>query len=277
MHKKLFVMLAILVATSLNVSSIAQMPADRPLAPVAAPPAPAAATAPPAIDLANDLFQDVVTQYRTANPKPQLPEAGRKFKVQAEFSVQEKQFDKAVGLYGEALKIAPWWPEGYFNRALILGATEKYYDAMREMKRYLLLVPDAPNARIAQDKIYQWEGAAPEKEEAKKYAWLLGAWEVTGSWFSKAPFDYGERHNSFQAEFSKSGSSVDGYVIIKGAKSGLPAYRYTVSNSEELPTSANWQIHHDRNDLPLTSFTISSDKKTMILVFLAHTFVFIKN
>ncbi|MDE2260229.1 MAG: formylglycine-generating enzyme family protein [Betaproteobacteria bacterium] len=34
------------------------------------------------------------------------------------------------------------------------------------MKRYLLLVPDAPDARAAQDKIYQWEGVAgPELAE----------------------------------------------------------------------------------------------------------------
>jgi hypothetical protein len=58
------------------------------------------------------------------------------------------------------LDIAPWWPEGHFNRALIMGETKKYWDAMREMKRYLLLVPDAPDARAAQDKIYQWESVA---------------------------------------------------------------------------------------------------------------------
>lgn len=116
----------------------------------------------------NDPFQEVVAKYLAANPKPTLPEEARKFKVQAEFALQEKQFDKAVELFGKALDIAPWWPEGHFNRALILGETKKYWDAMREMKRYLLLVPDAPNARAAQDKIYQWEGiAGPEPTDIK--------------------------------------------------------------------------------------------------------------
>ena len=55
------------------------------------------------------------------------------------------------------MKIAPWWPEGYFNRALILGELNRFAEAMREMKRYLQLAPDAPNARAAQDKIYEWE------------------------------------------------------------------------------------------------------------------------
>jgi formylglycine-generating enzyme required for sulfatase activity len=108
----------------------------------------------------NDPFQDVVAKYRAANPKPELPEEARKFKVQAEFAVQEKQFDKAMGLYGKALEIAPWWPAGHFNRAVMLGEAKKYRDAMSEMKRYLLLVPDAPDARAVQDKIYQWEGVA---------------------------------------------------------------------------------------------------------------------
>src|SRR4029077_856471 len=67
------------------------------------------------------------------------------------------QLDKAVELYGKALEIAPWWPEGHFNRALIMGETRKYGEAIREMKHYLLLVPDAPDAGASQDKIYQWE------------------------------------------------------------------------------------------------------------------------
>src|SRR5437764_7033178 len=65
--------------------------------------------------------REVVPAYQAANPKPVLSEEARKFKVQAEFAVHERQFDKAVQLYGKALEIAPWWPEGHFNQALILG------------------------------------------------------------------------------------------------------------------------------------------------------------
>jgi hypothetical protein len=35
--------------------------------------------------------------------------------------------------------------------------------AVAEMNRYLVLVPDAPNASAAQDKIYEWEGKAGRK------------------------------------------------------------------------------------------------------------------
>lgn len=104
-------------------------------------------------------FTRAAANYRAASAKPTLSEDVRKFKVQAEFAVSKKKFGNAVALYKEALDAAPWWPEGRFNRALILGELSRYHDAILEMKRYLTLVPDAPNARAAQDKIYQWEGA----------------------------------------------------------------------------------------------------------------------
>ena len=125
--------------------------------------------APAFADNTNDPFNEVVANYLAANPKPSLPEEARKYRVQAE-AVQEKQFDKAVELYGKALEIAPWWPQGHFNRAIILGELKKYREAMREMKRYLQLIPDAPDARAAQDRIYQWEVIASLElpEEVRK-------------------------------------------------------------------------------------------------------------
>jgi tetratricopeptide (TPR) repeat protein len=129
-----------------------------------------------------DSFQDIVAKYHAANPKPQLPEEARKFKVQAEFAVQNKQFDRAAELFGKALEIAPWWPEGHFNRALILGETGKYGDAASDMKRYLFLVPDASDARKAQDMIYKWEGAAESDAATAKAALVKAVWidPITG-------------------------------------------------------------------------------------------------
>jgi formylglycine-generating enzyme required for sulfatase activity len=124
--------------------------------------------APALADTTNDPFQEVVAKYLAANPKPVLSEEARKFKVQAEFLAQEKQFDKAIELYGKALNIAPWWSEGHFKLALILGESKKYRNAMVEMKRYLLLAPEGSDARTAQDKLYQWEAVA-EPEAGKTF------------------------------------------------------------------------------------------------------------
>ncbi|HEY7585236.1 MAG TPA: tetratricopeptide repeat protein [Candidatus Deferrimicrobiaceae bacterium] len=105
-------------------------------------------------------FRESVRRYREMPVKPSLPEEARKYKVQAESAFNRKDFDEAAARYLDALKIAPWWPEGYFNRALIFGETGRYRKAVEEMRKYLVIVPDAPDARAAQDKIYEWEGLA---------------------------------------------------------------------------------------------------------------------
>lgn len=102
-------------------------------------------------------FQEAARNYRASATKPQLPEAARRFEVQAEGAIRDKDFDATADLYEQALGVAPWWPEGHFNRALVLSEVDDFPDAIVEMKRYLALVPEAPNARAAQDKIYDWE------------------------------------------------------------------------------------------------------------------------
>ena len=109
---------------------------------------------------ANESFKGVADAYRKSPQKPSLPEEARRFKLQADAAVKEKDWSRAAFVYREAVLIAPWWPEGRFNRALILGEMGDYSVAKQEMQRYLQLVPDASNARAAQDKIYVWEGQA---------------------------------------------------------------------------------------------------------------------
>lgn len=103
-------------------------------------------------------FAASLADYRKmAAANATLPEEANKYKVQAEGAVRDKEFDDAADFYAKALKIAPWWPAGHFNRALVLGEAGDYEMARREMNYYLQLVPGAPNARAAQDKIYEWE------------------------------------------------------------------------------------------------------------------------
>ncbi|HVE13497.1 MAG TPA: tetratricopeptide repeat protein [Elusimicrobiota bacterium] len=113
-----------------------------------------------AAQAAHGAFDAAVQTYRAAAVKPELPEEARAFKIQAEAAVREKRFGDAGDLYYEGLLIAPWWPEGRYNRALLLAEIQDYVAAAQEMKRYLALVPDAPNAREAQDKVYEWDGKA---------------------------------------------------------------------------------------------------------------------
>lgn len=116
----------------------------------------------PASGLAMDdaQFAEVVRRYKEANPKPDFPEDARRLRVQAEGALRDKEFEEASKLYESALALVPWWPEGYFNRALVLGELGDFDLATASMRRYLELVPNAANARDAQDLIYEWERKA---------------------------------------------------------------------------------------------------------------------
>lgn len=111
-------------------------------------------------------FEAAVRQYRATQPPPALPEGAARFKVQAEFAVQQKRFEDAADLYAKALEVAPWWPQGRYNRGLILGELEAYDEGIRELQKYLKLEPGAPNARAVQEQIYRWESVAT-KEAAR--------------------------------------------------------------------------------------------------------------
>jgi tetratricopeptide (TPR) repeat protein len=108
----------------------------------------------------DEKFNAVVADYRSADPKPSFPEEARRSRVQAEFAVEEKRFEDAARFYRAALKAAPWWPEGYYNRSLVLAELKRYPEAVREMKRFLALEPGHPRARAAQDQIYRWESVS---------------------------------------------------------------------------------------------------------------------
>jgi hypothetical protein len=110
--------------------------------------------------LVEEGFESVAASYLAQEPRPKVGEDVRRYSVHAEAAIKAKDLIAAARAYGEGLKLAPWWPQGRYNRALLMGELGFAPEAIQEMKRYLQLVPDAANARQAQDKIYQWEALA---------------------------------------------------------------------------------------------------------------------
>ena len=105
-------------------------------------------------------FVNRALDYRVANPKPIIPEEVRRYKILAEAAAQEKRYSDAARAYEFGTAFAPWWAEGHFNAALMWGEIHHYAAAVDHMKKYLILKPDASDARMAQDQIYKWGGDA---------------------------------------------------------------------------------------------------------------------
>ena len=98
--------------------------------------------------------------YRIMNLDPRLsvlPEEARKYALRGDVLTEEGKFGEAVKEYRKAVQAAPYIAKLYFNTAMIYGELKKHPQAIRHMKTYLQLAPEAPNARATKDQIYKWE------------------------------------------------------------------------------------------------------------------------
>jgi len=104
------------------------------------------------------LFEPIAAQYRTLRVKPTISEEQRKYIVQANSFNQQKQYEKAIELYIKALKLDQTsYPAGFSNLALLNAQVHNFDAAIYYMKKYLMLLPEASDARSSKDKIYEWE------------------------------------------------------------------------------------------------------------------------
>lgn len=67
------------------------------------------------------------------------------------------QVDVAIAQYKQSLELARVWPAGHYNLAVLYAREDKYSDAVNEMNTYLALLPNAPNAPMAEKLVVQWQ------------------------------------------------------------------------------------------------------------------------
>jgi tetratricopeptide (TPR) repeat protein len=168
---------------------------------------------PPVDAAAEAAFQEEARKYRDMKVKPALPEEAHKYSVQGDFAVEKKNLPAAADRYADALKVAPWWPEGHFKRGLVLADLEQYDEAISEMKRYLLLAPNGTDARAAQDNIYKWESAGPLMSGQSAAAAATGTFTVTGS-VPTNPRWYGSDVSSRLETVTANGDKVE-FIVYK--------------------------------------------------------------
>ncbi|MBI3112587.1 MAG: hypothetical protein HYZ01_13555 [Ignavibacteriales bacterium] len=112
-------------------------------------------------------FRDEATSWRSQRVTPALPEEVQQYRALAEDAIQQKSFFEAIDYYENGLAIAPLWPEGQFNVAMLYGELKVYGQAALHMKRYLELNPTAEEAIAARDKIRVWTAKAHQASSSK--------------------------------------------------------------------------------------------------------------
>lgn len=103
---------------------------------------------------------------------PPIPEEARRHFVRGTALFKDAKspddYKQVVDEFTQAVRIAPWWPDARYNRALAWEASGDYADAIAALKRYLLFKLSDSDARAAQDKIYALEAKQEKAAKAKQ-------------------------------------------------------------------------------------------------------------
>lgn len=117
------------------------------------------------------LRETIIKLVQRLSSPPAIPEEARRFSVRGQVWVKEAKnpsdFDEAAKEFGKALRVAPWWADGYINHGVSLEKAGKYNEAIRSLKLYLLAAPRASDADKVKDQIYTLE---LRQEKAQKDA-----------------------------------------------------------------------------------------------------------
>lgn len=97
--------------------------------------------------------------------------------------------DDAVKEFQKAIELDPRWPDPYYNLGMVQNKMERYDDALKNLKSYLQLAPNAKDAQEAKQIINKIEYKKDKEREVKKAFELLGSDEVICKEVSKTKKD----------------------------------------------------------------------------------------
>ncbi|HEY3053598.1 MAG TPA: tetratricopeptide repeat protein, partial [Thermoanaerobaculia bacterium] len=100
--------------------------------------------------------QNVFRVYNRLPAKPVLPAAVIDIARRAQETLRVRNLHEAAETYEDALEIAPWWPEGYYNLALVRAAEADWRGAIANMRDFLAITSDAAARDHAHDLIEEW-------------------------------------------------------------------------------------------------------------------------
>ncbi len=107
------------------------------------------------------ISQKTIAVARKLDPPPAIPEEARRHSAFASLAVKEAKdpsgYEKAVAEYLQAVCLAPWWADLYYNLAMVQEQRSHFREAAETFKLYLAASPHDPQAQVIQNKIYELE------------------------------------------------------------------------------------------------------------------------
>lgn len=95
-----------------------------------------------------------------------IPEEARRHMARGQAAVEmaksPEEYAPAIKEFQQASRLAPNWPDPYYNLAILQEKTGKLKEAVASLKQYLRLAPNAPDAAKIQEQIYKLEYKAEQ-------------------------------------------------------------------------------------------------------------------
>jgi len=168
------------------------------------------------------LREKIITLARKLKPAPAVPEDARRHFVKAvtlqKDAKSPEDYDLPIQEYQQALLLAPWWSDAYYDLSSALELKQQYTEAIQNLKLSILASPAGPDARAAQDKVYALEAKSekansyensPAGKLDKFYKSLDG-----GRWEKRTGYAHNYKNGSDWGETSVSDSNV--YLEVRG-------------------------------------------------------------
>jgi len=118
------------------------------------------------------LREKIVRLAAQMEPASAIPEEARRFMVRGITLQKEAKgpsdYAAAIEEYRQALVIAPWWPDAYFNLSVAQEAAGRFREARGSLGFYLASGPAEAEARSAQDRVYALEAREQKEDRSKK-------------------------------------------------------------------------------------------------------------
>jgi tetratricopeptide (TPR) repeat protein len=113
------------------------------------------------------ITQKTIAVARRLDPPPAIPEEARRHAAFASLAVKEAKdqsgYEKAVAEYLQAVCLAPWWADLYYNLAMVQEQRSNFREAAETFKLYLAASPKDSQAQLIQNKIYELEYKAEKR------------------------------------------------------------------------------------------------------------------
>lgn len=96
----------------------------------------------------------IVIAQRSNTPVPES--ADRKYRIGI-LRAQQKRYKEAIQEFEAALSEAPWLVDAYYNLGLVYDFSGEYQNALRSLRTFMKLAPNAPNIGAVKTKIVELE------------------------------------------------------------------------------------------------------------------------